>query len=612
MKIAIPNVWLLFVAFTLLVGCIDGQGADSDSDVVERPDTDNTHDTAEADTDTDTDTDTDSDADTDTDSDADTDADSDADTDADSDADTDADSDADTDADSDADTDADSDTDSDSDIISPDTAWLESAVFAPDSAVVAPDTGTDSDPIMDTGSLTCGYSGSATEWNLPDLGDGYSMGALSDTECADVDDDLYDLVDMDGDGRKDIVHTYGCDTAELTTRGDTTWEVYLNNGSDFEEIPTTFSVPELGADFGMATLENDSCDSTDDDLYFHIDLTGDGIADLVHTYGCDDTAVTTLGATTWDVYAGTGSGYATTPDSWALPDLGAGFSAISLGDSSCFDDSDALFDLVDMTGDGILDLLHTYECDSTAQTTLGDTRWHLYEGTGSGFSSSYLVVSVPKLGSDFSMPYTSDTSCWSTSDTLYEVWDLTGDGLPDLIHTYDCDNAATAPLGDTQWNVYIGTGSGFSGTPLVWELPVLDTGINFSMTMTWDDSCANEDDAKYYTQDLTGDGIPDLINTYDCEDIGPLGDTTWDVYLGTGVGFEASPTSFPLPDSPFMQYSHQILYDDICHTEHDSLYELVDLDGDQSPEWVRLYGCDATAIETLGDTTWEAFEATCP
>jgi hypothetical protein len=105
-------------------------------------------------------------------------------------------------------------------------------------------------------------------------------------------------------------------------------------------------------------------------------MNGDGIADLVVTYGCG--VDTTDGSDHWNVHLGSATGFATTPTAWALPSL-YGTSKFSNGvswDNGC---SPLSYDTLDMTGDGIADLVVTYGCGVDA--TDGSDHWNVYVGT---------------------------------------------------------------------------------------------------------------------------------------------------------------------------------------------------------------------------------------
>lgn len=118
-----------------------------------------------------------------------------------------------------------------------------------------------------------------------------------------------------------------------------------------------------------------------------------------------------------------------------------------------------------------------------------------------------------------------------------DVFDINGDAIADLVDVQDCD-------GD--WDVYLGSPSGFSTLPLRWSHAPGCFFIRYRHT-------AGYSNVVTETVDINGDGIPDYIDArpdcvgFDC-DFG-----SWKVYLGrvgsngTGWGFESTPIAWAKP-----------------------------------------------------------------
>ena len=90
----------------------------------------------------------------------------------------------------------------------------------------------------------------------------------------------------------------------------------------------------------------------------------------------------TVGATQWLVYANTGSGFATTSTSFALPQVAESLSTFSgsnsgpHGGTGCAG-SIQTWSAVDLRGDGKVDLVLTSSCTDTA---VGTAAWSVYPG----------------------------------------------------------------------------------------------------------------------------------------------------------------------------------------------------------------------------------------
>jgi hypothetical protein len=108
-------------------------------------------------------------------------------------------------------------------------------------------------------------------------------------------------VDLNSDGRPDLVHTDDCGTGGL---GLETWDVYLNEGSGFAKAAIAWPLPPIPATNAyndpMMNLARDlDCDAGGYSRIATVDLNGDGFLDIVHT---DDCSIGGLGLETWNVY----------------------------------------------------------------------------------------------------------------------------------------------------------------------------------------------------------------------------------------------------------------------------------------------------------------------
>ena len=144
---------------------------------------------------------------------------------------------------------------------------------------------------------------------------------------------------------------------------------------------TDFSLPDVGGNDPYIAFDSlgGSTNLPGDIAHYWatVDLTGDGLPDLVRTYLENDA---TVGNARWLLYANTGNGFAAGAD-FPLPDVGGNDPYIafdSLGGSTNLPGDIAHYwTTVDLTSDGPLDLVRTYlENDAT----VGNARWLLYAG----------------------------------------------------------------------------------------------------------------------------------------------------------------------------------------------------------------------------------------
>ena len=103
---------------------------------------------------------------------------------------------------------------------------------------------------------------------------------------------------------------------------------------------------------------------------------------------CDTS--TTVGKDHWLVYRNTGSGFAASPTSWALPTVAGGVFNWGLATY----DMCPTYSTFDIDGDGKADLVIPDDCD--ASSTVGKDHWLVYRSTGSGFAASPINWSMSR------------------------------------------------------------------------------------------------------------------------------------------------------------------------------------------------------------------------
>ncbi|MES2639508.1 MAG: hypothetical protein V4850_08480 [Myxococcota bacterium] len=179
-------------------------------------------------------------------------------------------------------------------------------------------------------------------------------------------------------------------------------------------------------------------------------------------------------------------------------------------------------------------------------------------------------------------------------------------------------------IGDHQWLVYEGTGTGFVPTPVPWTLPALkgdswavEVPWYWTHTETW--RFIGESDYSYdaSTLDLSGDGVLDLVLTFDGVDRS-VGAEHWSLYEGTEDGFNETATAWVLPELPgtYSDWSgpwYTTDAGDWAEREVDGVetrysWSTLDFTGDAVPDLV-LTSDDADLA--IGDERWNLY-AGCP
>jgi hypothetical protein len=342
--------------------------------------------------------------------------------------------------------------------------------------------------------------GAAQMWTLPTAAGGFDQLADNNSNGRN-----HALVDLDGDHRLDLVVTRSSyDTSDGV--GRTQWRVYANTGSGFAAAPTAWTIPPMAG--GIPQLADSDSQGR---VYTTTDLDGDGRPDLVISaagYGFPGE----VGATHWNVYANTGTGFSTTATSWALPQSMAGFR--SLADS---DNNGRIYTTTDLDADGRPDLVIS-AAGYGFPGEIGATHWNVYANTGTGFASAATSWTLPQSMAGFRQLADSDSS-----GRDYALTDLDGDRRPELVLTQTSYSSADQ-VGRTHWKTYANTGTGFASAATDWPLP---QGAG-SFALLGD---ADSQNRAYATLDLDGDHRGDIVMTstsYSYSD--GVGKTHWAAY----------------------------------------------------------------------------------
>ncbi len=219
-----------------------------------------------------------------------------------------------------------------------------------------------------------------------------------------------------------------------------------------------------------------------------------------------------------------------TPTTWSTPDGGyseIGFITMAGGD---YDPGENYFATVDMTGDGLPDLVVSAQSGSQLGSP-GARHWLVYENTGSGFSGAPITWSTPDGGYSEIGFITLGGGDYDPGENYFATADLTGDKLPDLVLSAQ-SGSQYGEVGARHWLLYENTGSGFASEPITWSTP--DGGYSEIGFITLGGGDYDPGENYFATTDLTGDGKPDLVLSAESgSQYGEPGARHWLVYPAT-------------------------------------------------------------------------------
>lgn len=357
--------------------------------------------------------------------------------------------------------------------------------------------------------------GEPRSWNWPEV-----LNAPRAIRRTNGDGDLESNVfDLDGDGYADLV--YGRAEACAAPAGN--WCVWRGSVGGFADQPLAWPSPVdvlRRAGGGGARVESDL-----------VDVDADGRPDLIDTagYDADDSP-------SWRLYRNTGDGFATSFVPFPAP---MPFLANSSGTRQ-------VYGLLDLNADTLPDLVDAGSWDGIALPRWDQTpQWRVYLGNGSGLAS--LPVAWGIEGGEAQLPNFIALRAGDGS-TLADVFDLTGDGRPDLVRRNWGDESRTgiraectgasrclpltrdAPATSPAWCcfnllLYVNTGASFAD-PIGWTSPTHGLRSSLASCPSTSTSCGSTLIFDFDFFDFDGDGLVDLI-----ERDGPLdANGTWRIH----------------------------------------------------------------------------------
>ena len=412
------------------------------------------------------------------------------------------------------------------------------------------------------------------------------------------------VVDLDGDGLPDLVQTSDSGNPNGRVWSDLQgayWRVFRGTGAGFATTATRWAVPDSGLADGFFSAYY----GYDTRFWTLLDLDGDGRPELVQTadsaraggYVWRDAQ-----GPYWKVWSSGAGGFPAAPRRWAVPDSGQSdgfFSAYYTDDTRCWS-------LVDLDGDGRMDLVQTANPALSGGIVWSDATgayWKAWAGGASGFASSSRRVAVPASGlSDGFFATTYQSAAPGTR--FWTLLDLDGDRRPDLVQTADPAHSGGFVWSDTQgpsWKVFRGSAAGFGAAS---RLPVgaseLSDGF-FASAYTAPPSAQGE---RYWlTVDLDGDGLPELVQTGDPAHPGGFVRTDaqgayWRVWHLGGAA-PATPSRWSVPASGLSDGFFAAYWTDGGNGQR--AWFLADLDGDGRLDLVHTADPTRTGLYVFTD-----------
>jgi hypothetical protein len=361
---------------------------------------------------------------------------------------------------------------------------------------------------------------------------------------------LWDTMDLNGDGRVDLVLTSNPATgAVFVTNNVTHWNVHLGTPTGFSGTITQWVVP---SNLLVAQGYNSTFSATGTSFWVTMDMTGDGRPDLVHTMNpSGGPYVSLVGAMTdgWLMRRGGPAGFDLTMVTFSVPrvpNLAGGI------DRAFNDTATRRWALAEVTGDSLVDLVVTADPLTDNVWLTNGPQWVVCPGSATGFPAfgSCQRASVPDNGVAGGLK--SASSFLTSQRRVWQLLDLNGDGALDIVQPMNPSALTdTTFLNGTTpaWRVWLNQqgsagGTSFDASPTLWAVPSASHFTTSSAAgLAWWD-----------TFDLDGDRVPELVVTADPSTGRPFGFGTatasWRVYGSSGRGFATLPATWPIPVGP--------------------------------------------------------------
>lgn len=434
-----------------------------------------------------------------------------------------------------------------------------------------------------------GFSSSSINWSIPTGGEATSttnhrfrylshQAFTSDANGSQS----YALMDMNGDNKPDLVIYNEVQGGVLTVFSPSSnpyWMVYLNTGTGFSSTAINWSIPTGGEvtsttnhRFRYLAHQAFTSDANGSQSYALMDMDGDNKPDLVIYNEVQGGVLKVFSPASnpyWSVFLNTGNGFASSSINWAIPNGGEvtsttnhRFRYISHQAFTSDANGSQSYEIMDMNADGKPDLLVYNEVQGGVLTVFSPASnpyWSVFLNTGSGFSMSSINWAIPNGGEATSTTnhrfrYTAHQAFTSDANgsQSYMVTDIDGDSKVDLLVYNEVQGGVLtvfSPASNPYWQVFLGTGSGFSMSSINWAIPnggevTSTTNHRFRYTAHQAFTSDANGSQSYSIMDMNGDGKVDLLVYNEVQGsvlkvFSPASNPYWMVYLNTSsVGFQ--------------------------------------------------------------------------
>ena len=366
-------------------------------------------------------------------------------------------------------------------------------------------------------------------------------------------DEGYRFDDVDRDGRVDLVW------AALAKDGATQQKVWLNKPGGWQSA--SISLPYA---FVRPLPDSKGKDTMDRGLrVFRLDA--DGLADLVVAADVDNTANPDHGTIKLRAFTGTGSGFVPAKTNHALPAAIATYGKTAGADpvTGMAYGYDAGLRFLDLNGDGLEDYLVADKTSGKKLACVNDGSAFVCSGGAGSWEVPGWFTEQVKLSAQ----------CATRPGVGrgWQILDLNGDGLPDLLHSYDEQRPGTK----VQWNdVFLNNGKSFVKQP-GWKMPA---GVyNSKDEIVGSYACTSRlaADQGVRFADVNGDGLPDLLLGRESSS-----GAFKDAWLNTGSGWSKVSGWAPIAYFVTMQPG-------LPSATRETSFRLVDVDADGLADFVQ-------------------------
>lgn len=469
-----------------------------------------------------------------------------------------------------------------------------------------------------------GFARLADAWALPPGGRVDAGFWNGDGDPIAVGDEVWRLVDLDGDGARDLVITAaaykvgdGWETRAPGFPQASFWEVHRGGPAGFAP-PKAWMLPKgvglLGR--GLVDIAGAPLDVSDHGWALR-DLDGDARPELIVTavggFGGEILPIGTIDAPIWEVYRNTGDGFAAEPTPWTLPPAPDG-PRMLVAEGEVAGAGGVAWSLLDLDVDGWTDLVITARVPIQGFRVPGfpdSPHWEVHRGGPTGFAAVATAWPVPQGGGKYSGFSAPSGGGAADGDQLWALVDLDGDRRRELVVTGaqvdGADGAAAFTDGGPHWRVYRAGAAGFELSAETWAIPGEGGGTGgrgYYATVGGREAAGSTsypyDTTGWELLDLDGDGWLDLAVTNEARPSGAtysrraLGgaagdaDPYWEVHRGGPGGFGAA-ERWQTPRGGvagrgFLWSAGQA--SPVPQVDGASMWRLVDLDGDRRLEIV--------------------------